>query len=65
MRPVFHGEPAQFDGMGDVKAWLRSLELIFDAQRLTLEARFLHTLNLLEKSALNIYECSHPTCYPA
>ena len=61
--PEFQLEPAQFDGTGDVKAWLRSLELIFDAQRLTLEARFLHTLHLLAKSALYKYECSHPTSY--
>ena len=33
-RPEFHGEPARFDGSGDVKAWLRTLELIFDAKRL-------------------------------
>ena len=39
------------------------MELYFDAKRLTLEARFLHTLHLLAKSALNIYECSHPTSY--
>ena len=26
-RPEFHGEPARFDGNGDVKAWLRTLEL--------------------------------------
>ena len=36
----FHVEPPQFDGTGDVKAWLRILELIFDAKKLTLEARF-------------------------
>ena len=46
-----------------MKAWLRSLDLIFDAKKLTLAARFLHTLHLLAKSALNIYECSHPTSY--
>ena len=46
-----------------MKTWLRNLELIFDAKRLTWEARFLHTLHLLAKSALNIYECSHPTSY--
>ena len=62
-RLEFQLELAQFDGAGDVKAWLRSLELIFDAQQLTLEARFLHTLHLLAKSALSIYECSHYTSY--
>ena len=39
------------------------MELYFDAKRLTLEARFLHTIHLLAKSALNIYECSHPRSY--
>ena len=62
-RTEFHLELAQFDGTGDVKTWLRNLELIFDAKRLTLEARFLHNLHLLAKSAFNIYECSHPTSY--
>ena len=62
-RPEFHGEPARFDGSGDVKAWLRTLELIFDAKRLNPEERFLHTLPLLAKSALKIYEYSHPTSY--
>ena len=62
-RLEFQVELVQFDGPGDVKAWLRSLELIFDAKKMTLEARFLHTLHLLAKSALNIYERSHPTSY--
>ena len=53
-RPEFHGEPARFDGSGDVKAWLRTLELIFDAKRLNPEERFLHTHHLLAKSALKI-----------
>ena len=26
-RPEFHSDPARFDGLGDVKAWLRTLEL--------------------------------------
>ena len=63
-RPEFHGEPARFDGSGDVEAWLRTLELIFDAKRLNPEERFLHTLPLLAKSALKIYEYSHPKSYP-
>ena len=63
-RPEFHGEPARFDGSVDVKAWLRTLELIFDAKRLNAEERFLHTLPLLAKSASKIYEYSHPTSYP-
>ena len=63
-RPEFHGEPTRFDGSADVKAWLRTLELIFDAKRLNPEERFLHTLHLLAKSALKIYEYSHPTSYP-
>ena len=62
-RPEFRGEPARFDGSGDVKAWLRTLELIFDAKGLTIEERFLHTLPLLVKSALKIYKYSHPTTY--
>ena len=62
-RPEFHGEPARYDGTGDVKAWLRTLELIFDAKRLNTEERFLHTLPLLAKSALRVYEYSHPTTY--
>ena len=53
-RPEFHGEPARFDGSGDVNAWLPTLELIFDAKGLNLEERFLHTLPLLAKSALKI-----------
>ena len=57
------GEPAQFDGTGDVNGWLRSLELIFDAKKLTLEAGFLHTLQLLAKSALTIYVCFCHTSY--
>ena len=48
----------------DVKAWLRTLELIFDAKRLNPEEGFLHALPLLAKSALKIYEYSHPTSYP-
>ena len=51
-RPEFHGEPARFDGLWDVKAWLRSLELIFDAKRLNTEESFLHTIPLLAMSAL-------------
>ena len=39
-RPEFYGEPARFDGSGDVKAWLRTLDLIFDAKRLNPEERF-------------------------
>ena len=62
-RPEFHGEPTRFDGLGDVKAWLRTLELIFDVKGLNPEERFLHTLPLLAKSALQIYEYSHPTSY--
>ena len=38
--PEFHGEPACFDGSGDVKAWLRTLELICDAKTLNPEERF-------------------------
>ena len=63
-RPEFHGEPARFDGSGIVKAWLRTLELIFDAKRLNPVERFLHTLPLLAKSALKIYENTHHTSYP-
>ena len=37
---------------------------IFDAKRLNPEERFLHTLPLLAKSALKIFEYSHPTSYP-
>ena len=59
-RPEFHGEPARFDGSVDAMAWLCTLELIFDAKRLNPEERFLHALPLLEKSALKIYEFSHP-----
>ena len=62
-RPEFHGEPARFDGSWDVKAWLRTLELIFDAKRLNPEELFLHTLRLLAKSTLKIYEYSYPTSY--
>ena len=62
-RPEFQGELPQFYWTGDVKAWLRNLELVFDAKRLTLKARFLHTIHLLAKPALNIYECSHHTSY--
>ena len=43
--------------------WLRTLELIFDAKRLNPEERLLHTLHLLAKSALKIYEYFHPTSY--
>ena len=39
-RPEFHGEPARYDGTGDIKAWLRTLELIFDAKKLNLAERF-------------------------
>ena len=38
----FHGEPARFDGLDDVKAWLMTLELIFDARGLPPEEHFLH-----------------------
>ena len=50
-RPEFRGEPAHFDGVVEVKAWIRTLELIYDAKRLTIEERFLHTIPLLTKSA--------------
>ena len=63
-RPEFHGEPARVDGSGDVKAWLRTLELIFDAKRLNPDERFLHTIHLLAKFSIKIYEYSHPTSYP-
>ena len=59
-RPEFHGEPARYDGTGDVKAWLRTLELVFEAKRLNTEERFLHTPLLLAKSALNVCEYPHP-----
>ena len=36
----FHGEPAPFDGLGDVNAWLKTLELIYDTKGLTPEERF-------------------------
>ena len=36
-RPEFHGDPARFDGSGDVKAWLRTLDLILDTKRLNHE----------------------------
>ena len=55
-RPEFLCEPAHFDGVVDVKACIRTLELIYDARGLTIEERFLHTLPLLAKSALKIYE---------
>ena len=42
--PVFWGELAHSDGVVDVKAWIRTLELIYDAKCLTTEERFLHTL---------------------
>ena len=48
-RPEFRGEPANFDGVWDVKAWIRTLELIYDAKGLTIEERFLHTIPLLAK----------------
>ena len=38
-------------------------ELVFDAKWLNPEESFLHTLPLLAKSALKIYEYSHPTSY--
>ena len=47
-----------------MKAWLRTLELIFHAKRLNPEERFLHTIPSLATSALKIYEYSHPTSYP-
>ena len=50
-RPEFHGEPARFDGLGDVKASLRTMELIFDAKGLAPEERVLHTIPLISKSA--------------
>ena len=53
----------RFDEARDVKAWLRTVELIFDAKRLNHEKRILHTLPLLEMSALKIYEYSHTTSY--
>ena len=31
-RPEFHGEPARFYSSGDVKAWLKTVKLIFDAK---------------------------------
>ena len=62
-RPEFLGNPAHFNGAGDVKAWMGTLELIFDAKGLNTEERFLHTLPLLANSALKIYEYSHPTIY--
>ena len=40
------------------------MELIFDAKMLNSEERFLHTIPLLAKSALKIYEYSHHTSYP-
>ena len=51
-RPEFHGDPARFDGLGDVKVWLGTPELIFDANGLTPEECVLHTLPMLSKSAL-------------
>ena len=39
-RPEFRGETTRFDDTVDVKAWLRTLELIFDAKGLTIEERF-------------------------
>ena len=36
---------------------------IFDSKGLNLAERFLHTLPLLAKSALKVYEASHPTTY--
>ena len=57
-------EPARYDGTVDAKAWLRTLQLIFDANGLNLAERFLHTLPLLAKSALKVYEYSHRTIYP-
>ena len=51
-RPEFRWEPARFDGVGDVKPWIRTLELIYDAKGLTPEERFLHTIPLLAKLAL-------------
>ena len=47
----------------DVKAWIRTLEVIYDARGLTIEERFLHTLPLLANLAWKIYEYSHPTTY--
>ena len=55
---------ARFDGSWDVKAWLRTLELIFDAKWLSPEERFLHTLPLLAKSVLKTYEYSHTHIIP-
>ena len=63
-RPEFWMESAHCDGVGDVKAWIRTLELIYDVKWLTIEERFLHTIPVLAKSALKVYEYSHPTTYP-
>jgi len=60
----FEGEPGAFEGGPEVKAWLRNLELIYDAKGLNPQERFLHTLRLLKKSALKVYEYAHPTTYP-
>ena len=46
-----------------MKAWIRTVELIYDAKGLTTEERFLHTIPILANSALKIYEYSHPTTY--
>jgi len=43
-RPEFGVEAEHFVVVGDVKAWIRTLELIYDAKGLTTEERFLHTL---------------------
>ena len=40
-RPEFLGVPAHFDGVGNVKAWIRTLELIYDANGLTIEERLI------------------------
>ena len=48
-RPEFRGEPAHFDGAVDVKAWIRTLELIFDAKGLNVEEPFFEHPSLAGK----------------
>ena len=49
----------------EVRGWLRTLRLIYDAKGLSLDERFRYTLPLLDGPALQLYVYAHPLSFAA
>ena len=63
LRPEFREGPPRFYGSMEVRGWLRTLGLIYDAKGIYADERFRYTLPLLDGPALKMNEYANPATF--